>query len=170
MNKKYSLRQFCTAALFAAIIFVATSFLQIPIPLGYAHLGDAFIFVCASLLPTPLAVVAAAIGAGLADAVFFPIYIPATILIKSASAALFTCKKEKLLCVRNIIALAASGAFCVGGYYLYEAVLTRSFGAPLASVVGNLGQWAASTAIFLIIAFALDRTPKIKKYIRRNWR
>lgn len=169
MKKKYTVREFCTAALFAAIIFVATSYLQIPIPLGYAHAGDAFIFVAATLLPTPLAVIAATVGAGLADAMIFPLYIPATVIIKAASAAVFSSKSEKLLSARNITALALCAPFCVGGYYLYEVIITRSFAAPIASIPGNIGQWAASALIFTVIALTLDKTPKIKKYIRRNW-
>ena len=169
MKKRYTTREFCTAALFAAIIFVATAYLQIPIPMGYAHAGDAFIFLAASLLPSPLGIIAGAVGAGLADALVFPLYIPATVIIKAASAALFTSKNKNILCVRNCIALSFCGIFCVGGYYLYEALITRSFAAPLASVPGNVGQWAVSVGIYLVVAFALDKTPKIKKYIRRNW-
>ncbi len=169
MKKKYTTREFCTAALFAAIIFVATAYLQIPIPIGYAHLGDAFIFIAASLLPPPLAIIAATVGAGLADALFYPIYIPATIIVKAASAIVFTSKKEKILCARNATALCLCSLFCAGGYYLYEALLTHSFVSPLVSVPGNIGQWAVSAAIYLVIAFALDKTPKLKNYIRRNW-
>ena len=169
MKKKYTTREFCTAALFAAIIFVATAYLQIPIPIGYAHPGDAFIFVAASLLPPPLAIIAATVGAGLADALFFPIYIPATVVVKAVSALVFTSKKEKILCAGNVIALCLCGIFCAGGYYLYEVLLTGSFAAPIVSIPGNIGQWAVSAAIYLVIAFALDRTPKLKNYIRRNW-
>ena len=169
MKKKYTIRQFCTAALFAAIIFVATAYLMIPLPMGYAHLGDAFIFVCASLLPAPLGIIAAAVGAGLADAILFPLYIPATVIIKSASAFAFTSKRDNILCLRNCIAIFFSGLFCIGGYYLYEVIITGNFGAPIASIPGNLAQWAASSAVYIIIAFALDKTPKIKNYIRRNW-
>ena len=57
------------AALFAAIITVVTAYvLHIPTGNGYIHLGDSFIFLAASLLPLPYAIAAAAVGAGLADA------------------------------------------------------------------------------------------------------
>ena len=61
------------AALFAAIITVVTAYvLRIPTGNGYIHLGDSFIFLAASLLPLPYAIAAAAVGAGLADALTAP--------------------------------------------------------------------------------------------------
>ena len=48
------------AALFAAMITVFTAYvLRIPAGNGYIHLGDSFIFLAASLLPLPYAIVAA---------------------------------------------------------------------------------------------------------------
>lgn len=72
------------AALFAAIITVVTAYvLRIPTGNGYIHLGDSFIFLAASLLPLPYAIAAAAVGAGLADALTAPIWVIATVIIKS---------------------------------------------------------------------------------------
>lgn len=56
------------AALFAALTFVCTAFVKIPLPTaGYVHLGDTFVFLSAALLPLPYAMVASALGAALAD-------------------------------------------------------------------------------------------------------
>ena len=55
------------SALFAAMITVMTAFLfHIPIGVngGYLHFGDALIYLAASMLPTPYACIAAAVGAG----------------------------------------------------------------------------------------------------------
>ena len=172
MNKKYSLRQFCIAGLFAAIIFVATAYFpRVPTINGYAHVGDAFIFICASILPAPLAIAASALGGSLADLLTgYAIWVPATAIIKAATAAFFTSKKPKLLCMHNFIAIAMALVLCVGGYYLFEAlVIAGNFGAPIASIPANIGQWLASTVIYVIIAIVLDKTPKLKKYLERNW-
>ena len=70
------------AALFAAMITVFTAYvLRIPAGNGYIHLGDSFIFLAASLLPLPYAIVAAAVGAGLADALTAPLWVIATVII-----------------------------------------------------------------------------------------
>lgn len=172
MKKKYTLRQFCVAGLFAAIIFVATAYLpRVPTVNGYAHIGDAFIFICASILPAPLAIASAAIGGSLADLLTgYAIWVPATAIIKAATAAFFTSKKPKLLCLHNFIAIAAALILCVGGYYIFEAiVIAGNFISPIASIPANIGQWLASTIIYVIAAFVLDKTPRLKKYLERNW-
>ena len=58
--KKY--KRMAVAALAAALIFLVVAFLQIPFPIGqggYINIGDAFIFLFATLLPLPYAVAAA---------------------------------------------------------------------------------------------------------------
>lgn len=86
------------SALFAAMITVMTAFLfHIPIGVngGYLHFGDALIYLAASMLPTPYACIAAAVGAGLADIVSgAPIWAPFTLVIKACIALLFTAKKK----------------------------------------------------------------------------
>ena len=51
---------------FAALIFVVTVFLKIPAASGYVHIGDSLIYL-ASLIIGPWAMLAGAIGEGLAD-------------------------------------------------------------------------------------------------------
>lgn len=58
------------SALLAAMIFLSVAYLfHIPVGAnaGYVHLGDAFIYLAAVLLPRPYAFAASAIGAGFAD-------------------------------------------------------------------------------------------------------
>ena len=55
-------------ALFSALIAVMTAFVKVPTPIGYIHIGDAFIFAGAMLLG-PYAAIPAMIGSGLADLV-----------------------------------------------------------------------------------------------------
>ena len=46
----FSARELCVTAVMTALVFLATFVPRIPIPLGYAHLGDAVIFLLALLL------------------------------------------------------------------------------------------------------------------------
>lgn len=73
------------AALFAALTFVCTAFVKIPLPAaGYVHLGDTFVFLSAALLPLPYAMVASALGAALADlAAGFANYAIITAVVKA---------------------------------------------------------------------------------------
>ena len=74
------------AALFAGLITDFTAYIcHIPFGAsgGYIHFGDAIIYLGASVLPTPLAVAAAIIGAGLADLLTAPMWVLPTVIIKA---------------------------------------------------------------------------------------
>lgn len=159
----------------AAMVCVATTFLHIPIVGGgYVHLGDAVIYLAAALLPTPYAVAAAAVGAGLADLLVAPMWAPFTVVIKAVMAMAFTAKKERLLCRRNGWAVLVAGVVGVVGYYIAEvAILWLSGGAlaavsvaALAAMPFNALQELAGGVAFVLLAAALDRLD-IKKRLRQ---
>lgn len=76
-------RRLTVGAAAAALIFVVTLFVKVPIPLGYANLGDGVIFLAAVFLPRKEAALAAAVGSALADLMGgFPVWIIPTLIIK----------------------------------------------------------------------------------------
>ncbi len=157
--KKY--KRMAVAALAAALIFLVVAFLQIPFPIGqggYINIGDAFIFLFATLLPLPYAVAAAAVGAALADvASGYAVYAPFTLLIKAAMAFCFD-SRRKGFGARNLLASGAAVAILVVGYYLADAVLARSFIVPLAPAPFNLIQGAVSAALFAGLSYMLEKS------------
>ena len=168
-------RNVILAGVLAAMVCMATSFLHIPIVGGgYVHLGDTVIYLTAALLPTPYAMAAAAVGAGLADVLVAPMWAPFTVAIKAAMAIAFTAKKERFFCRRNAVAPLIAGVIGVAGYYIAEvAILWLSGGefaavsvAALAAVPFNAMQEVAGGAAFLLLAVALDRM-EIKKRLKR---
>ena len=89
--KNKNIKLITLSGLFAAIIFILTAYIHIPSHNGYTHIGDAFIYLSASILPLPYAISASVIGAGLADILSgFAIWTPATIVVKLFVALLFT--------------------------------------------------------------------------------
>lgn len=151
----------CVTGLFAAMITLMTGFiLHIPYGTngGYVHFGDAFIYIAASMLPRPYAIAAALIGAGLADLLTAPIWMPATIIIKFLLVLLFTNQGNQLLVKRNMFAPILAIPVTVIGYYIAEALLFGSFITPAASIPGNIIQGAGSIAIYYFIASALQKT------------
>lgn len=155
------------SALFAALIYVVTCYVKIPTLNGYVHVGDGLIFLVSSLLPAPYAIVASAIGGSLGDLLggYF-IWVPATVIIKSATAACFTNKTQKIICTRNLLALIPSLILCVGGYYLFESVfIAGNFVSPLASALPNVGQIVASGILYIIVGLFLDFRPSLKKLL-----
>ena len=89
MGKLKTTKRLVMAALFVALTFLATFLIQIPLPLGYIHLGDALVFLCGFILGPIWGTVAAGLGAGLADILSgYVIYAPATFVIKALMAFL----------------------------------------------------------------------------------
>ena len=154
----------CVSALLAAVTYIFTAVIHIPSHTGYTHVGDAFLYLAASLLPMPYGALAGALGEMMADLLGgYAMWLPATGVIKVLTALCFTSKGEKLLCRRNVLALLPAFVLCVGGYYLYEALLTGNWIAPLGGVPGYCVQVAASAAVYLAVARILDRIGFKKK-------
>lgn len=144
----------------AALVFVATYFFHVPTGFngGYIHFGDALVYLSASILPLPYAMAASAIGAGLAD-ILSPgsaIWAPATIIIKSLCCLPFTCRREKLLCGRNVLGVLIAGMITVIGYFLAGGII-GGFGAAIASLVFDWVQPVGSGICYILLAALLDR-------------
>jgi uncharacterized repeat protein (TIGR04002 family) len=156
-----SIRKYVFAGMFTAMTFLVTAYvLHIPTPAtgGYIHLGDAFLYLSASLLPAPWGIAAGAVGEALSDLLTgSAVYAVPTLLIKTAMAFCFTSAGKTIVTKRNTAASVAAGLICVGGYYLTEVILYHSFIAPIPELPANLVQAGASAAIYLLAGRALDR-------------
>jgi len=62
-----SMTDFCMTAVCMALTCIATMLIQIPIPLGYAHLGDSVILITAYLFGPVVGALAGGIGSAMAD-------------------------------------------------------------------------------------------------------
>lgn len=182
--KKNLLRQIVLAAVLAALTATIAIFVKIPLPMGYVHPADAIIYLCASLVPTPIAMISAGIGGALADFIGgYGMYVIPTFIIKAVIASLFTCRNDKIANKRNFIATGIGGALTVILYYIADTVLTVAGGsenfsmfmdkittamnwkAALASAPGNLAQAVVSAIVFIVLAFALDKA-NVKKLVK----
>ncbi|MDR1815833.1 MAG: ECF transporter S component [Clostridiales Family XIII bacterium] len=141
-------------ALMAAVIFVVTYIVRIPIPIasgGYLNIGDAPVYIAGFLLGGPWGAVAAAIGSALSDlAGGYVAYALPTAVVKGAMG--FVCGKlmEKDGAGRFVLTAILGGAIMVGGYAGFEAVLFNANQA-LAAIPFNCIQWAGG----VIVASAL---------------
>ena len=135
-----------------AFVFAATFVPKIPIPLGYAHLGDAAIFLVVMFFGRRVGVISAVIGSALADLIGgFPIWIIPTIFIKFAMTETFYIIREKNLIFGLILACLVMTA----GYTIIGAILYESLSAGLASTPGLLLKSAVNIIITLIAGAAL---------------
>ena len=141
---------------FAAMTCGLTFFVRIPTPLGYTHLGDGVIYLAACILPSPYALLAAAIGGGLADLLAgFPQWVIPTLIIKALISLPYSSKSVKLLTKRNALAVILSGLITIGGYF-WATWFMYDWAAALAEFVGNTVQAVISGVIFISISIALD--------------
>jgi uncharacterized repeat protein (TIGR04002 family) len=166
MKADNKLKYLTLTGLLAALITVFTAYIA-HIPVGvngtYIHLGDAIIYLAAAILPTPYAILAAAIGGGLADLLTAPMWAPATIIIKSLIVLPFTSKNPKILTKRNLIAPAIALLISATGYYFAEVLLYGKEAAFIISVTANSIQGIGSAAVFYALGGALEKAG-VKKF------
>ncbi len=158
---KTSVKELCKAGVFAAVIFLLTAYLHIPSHTGYTHVGDTFVYLAGCFLSTPYAIMAGVIGGVLADLLSgFAIWAPGTAVIKGVTVLFFSAKGKKILTRRNGVALLVADVFCIGGYYLYDALLTGNFIVPILGIPGYITQSVLSNLLFIVIGFILDKQKK----------
>ncbi len=165
-------------ALFAALIFVTVRFIP-AFPLGnmgYVNFGDTFIYLSALMLPAPLAMLASAVGAGLADLSFNAVlWVIPTVIIKSLLVLAATPFAKHAKGILRDVGIALCGVITVGGYYLAEVVLLRFFLAAAdgwsaawigaaASIFGNTMQAVVCGIAFVLISTALHRIPFFSRF------
>lgn len=156
----HQIRHMTLTAFFAALITIMTAYIcHVPVGINgtYIHFGDSLIYLAASLLPTPYALVAAAIGGGLADLLTAPIWAPATILIKMLITLPFTSKDKRIISPRNIFASVLAFIITGIGYYIAEAILFGAKAALFISLSSNFVQSLASAIVFVILGLFLDK-------------
>ena len=147
------IRYITLSAMFAALAFVATFLIKLPLPIGYVHIGDGIVFLASALLPAPYAIIASAVGVSLADlCAGYVIYIPITALVRILTVLCFS-RKKPMLSARNIIALGLSILICALGYWAFEAIFVYENAiAALAGLPMNLLQSAVGAVIYTVIA------------------
>ena len=117
LMKDQKIRTMTVTAMFTAIIVVMTTCFQIrTVNDGYIHFGDGLIYLAATILPMPYAMLAGAIGGGLADLLTAPAWTVATVIIKSLIVIPFTNKAATILSKRNIAAPIISYFISATGY------------------------------------------------------
>lgn len=166
MEKKFfTTQELVFTALMTALVFVATYLPHIPIPLGYAHLGDAVIFLLAFLAPRRTTLFAACIGSVLADLLGgFALWIVPTLVIKFVMAEI-VCRigrRGNEIAPRSgiIVALFLASLWMAAAYTLAGAVLYASLPAALASAPGLLMEGAVNSIItFLLLPVLRERFP-----------
>lgn len=170
-DNKNNLRRIVIAAVFAALVY-STTLIAIPLPRGNINFGECCVLLCGIMLG-PWGAVSAAVGAALADITLgYMIYVPATVVIKAltALAVYFLIKlfsgifRQKYTLPAIIISSVIAEVVMVGGYFLYELVLSQNLAVSAATIPTNCMQAAAGIIAANIIYAVLPG--KIKHPIK----
>jgi len=160
-----SVRSLCLTAVMAAFICIMTLVPRIPIPLGYAHLGDAALFLAVLYVGRREGAVAASIGSAFADFLGgFSIWIIPTLLIKYIMAELlwkFARPEERswrLFSAKTFLGFVLSGLWMAAAYTLAGAALYGGIEAGLTSTPGLLLEAGINIVAAYGAAVVLDRT------------
>ena len=150
MNTNNKTQKIVMAAMFSALVCVATMIIKIPSPLkGYVNIGDCIVLIVGWLYLPTYGFLAAGIGSALAD-VFagYAMYVPATFIIKGTMALIAYYGSEFLRKkVNNVLSQIVSGivaeAWMVIAYFLFESILygggSAAVNIPPNSVQGIVG-------------------------------
>ena len=153
----FTARELTVTAVMTALVFLATFVPRIPIPLGYAHLGDAVIFLLALSIGRREALIAACLGSALSDVLGgFLLWAVPTLVIK-ADIVWRIAGRGGVGRLRVLGAFALSSVWMAAAYTVFGAALYASVAAGLASTPGLLMEGAVNTVAALIVWPAVQR-------------
>ncbi len=172
MNIK-KMRKLVTAALFSAIICVATFVVKIPSPAtgGYFNLGDCFVLLAGLYLGIGYGAFAAGLGSALADILSgYVHYAPATFIIKYIMAITF-CFVFKAVSKRNhklakLTGGLAAESIMIFGYFAYEAVILKYGIAAFGSIISNTFQGIIGIVAAIAISVAIGKSKTLTNYFK----
>lgn len=148
-------------ALFIAITYIATRFINITLPIpaagGLIHLGNVPVYVAAILFGKKTGAIAGAFGMSLFDLTSgWTIWAPFTFVIlwiEGYAVGSIANKRKDFASI--IVALLAALVIKCTGYYFAEVILYQNFITPLYSIIANITQVLAAGIFTLVFVPSL---------------
>ncbi|MEB2300421.1 ECF transporter S component [Lysinibacillus xylanilyticus] len=159
-------------SILAALVFVATMFINFRLPFGQGgliHLGTSMLLITSILFGPKKGALAGAIGMGLFDIVGgWLIWAPTTIISRALQGAIVGkiawSKGHRGDDIRlNILAAVVAMPVMMGVYYIGQAIMFKSWVAPMASIPGDLIQNVVGLIIAIPVCIVMKKTPYFKK-------
>ena len=167
-NTRSNTFKLCIFALYMALICVVTMFTKIPIPLGYAHLGDCLIMIFALFYGGKAGFVVGGIGSAMSDLLSgYVQWVVPTFIIKGVLALIVSFigrnKKGqyKIYSVRTAVAVVAGMLFMVAGYVVVGAYM-EGFAAGIASAPGLLIKSVVNIIAFYLLSTVMERVRAVR--------
>ena len=164
---KFSTKDLVETALLTALVFVATAFINIRLPIlssgGLVHLGNVILFAAAILFGKKKGAIAGAVGMAIFDlSSGWALWAPFTFIVRGimgyiVGAIAYSNNKNGDSFLFNVLAVIASGIWMIIGYYITEVILYGNLLTPIASIPGNITQLAVGLVLGLPLANILKR-------------
>ena len=156
----------CLTAVFTAIAFVITRFIQIPLPLGYFNIGNSIILLACCIVPSPYGIFIGSVGSAIADLTSYPIFTIPTLIIKALMPLVFYAFYKKKSTRKNaIIGTAVSTIIPLVGYSVTAGAIYGSVYMGLVQVPIYAAEYALNLVIFIAL---LSPVMKLKRYSGLN--
>lgn len=154
---KIDTKEMVITAMFIALVFVFTAFINIQLPFGgkggLIHLGNIPLFIAAIVFGKKTGAIVGAVGMGLFDILSgWAMWAPFTVLIVGTmgfTVGLITEKKEKHKFLWYIFGIIVACLIKVVGYYFAEVILYGNWITPFASILGNVIQVSFAGIVML---------------------
>ena len=159
-SKSLSNIRFITiTALFIALTYVFTAFINIRLPItangGLIHLGNVPLFICAIIFGKKSGAIAGGVGMGLFDLLSgWTAWAPFTLLIVGLMGYAVGAITEKH---HGFGFFFFACGIKVAGYYIAEGIIYGNWIAPVTSIPGNLVQIGVAAVIVLLIVGQLQK-------------
>lgn len=160
------------SALLIALVFVATLFLNIKLPItangGLVHLGTGMLFIASILFGPKKGALAGAIGMGLFDLFSgWTLWAPITFVARGLQGYIvgkvaWMNDKNGSSTVLNLIGMIISIPFMIAVYYVGEGILYGNWIAPVASIPGDLVQNILGIIIAIPVCLVLKKVSIFK--------
>ena len=163
-SKSLSNIRFITiTALFIALTYVFTAFINIRLPItangGLIHLGNVPLFICAIIFGKKSGAIAGGVGMGLFDLLSgWTAWAPFTFIIVGLmgfSVGAITEKKKGF--GWKVVAILVACVIKIAGYYIAEGIIYGNWITPASSIPGNLLQVGVAAVVVLIISGQLQK-------------
>jgi uncharacterized membrane protein len=169
-KSKFKTKDMVETGLLTALVFVATSFINIRLPIaasgGLVHLGTAMLVIASVVFGKEKGAIAGAVGMAIFDlSSGWALWAPFTFVIRGVmgyilGAISYSNNKNGNNNIINIFAVIISGVWMIGGYYLTEVILYGNWFSPIASIPGDITQ------IIMALIIGIPMAKILKKYVK----
>ena len=166
-KNKLSVKDLVESALLIALVYIATAFINIRLPIvangGLVHLGTVMLIVSALVFGSKKGAIAGAFGMGLFDLLSgWTSWAPFTFVVRGAMGFIigkiaYAKGKEGNSILLNVLAIIIGSIVMIAGYYVTEIILYGNWLAPISSIPGNITQDVVGLILGLPLAKVLKR-------------